>query len=96
MKHAKARVSTVGCRDAMHAESAGTTRMLRWYRWPFKDARVFDAWKGSTEWGELFESYGARRGRRDPRRFVWAPPLDKSGTIATLSLASLVAPGGAR
>jgi uncharacterized protein (DUF362 family) len=27
------------------------------YRWPFKDKRVFEKWKKNTEWGKLFERY---------------------------------------
>jgi uncharacterized protein (DUF362 family) len=27
------------------------------YRWPFKDKRVFEKWKKNTEWGKLFEKY---------------------------------------
>jgi hypothetical protein len=28
-----------------------------YYRWPFKDRRVFENWKKSTPWGELFQKY---------------------------------------
>jgi uncharacterized protein (DUF362 family) len=28
-----------------------------YYRWPFRDKRVFNKWKKETAWGELFEKY---------------------------------------
>jgi uncharacterized protein (DUF362 family) len=28
-----------------------------YYRWPFRDKRVFNKWKKETTWGELFEKY---------------------------------------
>jgi uncharacterized protein (DUF362 family) len=47
----------------VHLFVAGSEAYHDWYRWPFKDARVFEAWKGSTEWVELFDSYGRQDGR---------------------------------
>ncbi|MBA3396286.1 MAG: DUF362 domain-containing protein [Deltaproteobacteria bacterium] len=28
-----------------------------YYRWPLRDRRIFEQWKGSTHWGQLFEHY---------------------------------------
>ncbi len=28
-----------------------------YYRWPLRDRAVFDAWRGETEWGRLFDQY---------------------------------------
>ncbi|MBI5476307.1 MAG: DUF362 domain-containing protein [Ignavibacteriales bacterium] len=28
-----------------------------YYRWPFKDKKIFENWKHTTEWGELFQKY---------------------------------------
>ncbi len=28
-----------------------------YYRWPLKDKKVFEEWKGATEWGRLFDRY---------------------------------------
>ena len=36
---------------------AGSKVYHDYYRWPFKDRRVFENWKKTTEWGKLFESY---------------------------------------
>jgi hypothetical protein len=30
-----------------------------YYRWPLRDRRVFEAWRASTAWGELFARYRA-------------------------------------
>jgi len=30
-----------------------------YYRWPFRDRRVFEDWKNSTSWGKLFQKYQA-------------------------------------
>jgi uncharacterized protein (DUF362 family) len=30
-----------------------------YYRWPLRDRRVFEAWRGETHWGRLFETYQA-------------------------------------
>lgn len=43
----------------VHLFAAGSEVYHDFYRWPFRDARVFEAWKRSTEWGALFERYGA-------------------------------------
>jgi uncharacterized protein (DUF362 family) len=32
-----------------------------YYRWPLRDRRIFDAWRASTEWGQLFDYYQAHR-----------------------------------
>jgi hypothetical protein len=37
---------------------AGSKVYHDYYRWPFKDRQVFEAWQSSTEWGRLFQSYG--------------------------------------
>lgn len=42
----------------VHLFAAGSELYHDYYRWPFKDARTFEAWKRSTEWGALFERYG--------------------------------------
>jgi uncharacterized protein (DUF362 family) len=31
-----------------------------YYRWPLRDRRVFDAWRASTSWGQLFDQYQAQ------------------------------------
>lgn len=41
----------------VHLFAAGSEAYHDYYRWPFKDSAVFEAWKRSTEWGALFESY---------------------------------------
>ena len=28
-----------------------------YYRWPLRDRRVFEQWRESTTWGQLFEHY---------------------------------------
>jgi uncharacterized protein (DUF362 family) len=42
----------------VHLFAAGSELYHDYYRWPLKDARTFEAWKKSTEWGALFERYG--------------------------------------
>jgi uncharacterized protein (DUF362 family) len=44
----------------VHLFVAGSEAYHDYYRWPLKDARVFETWKNSTEWGALFDSYGRR------------------------------------
>jgi uncharacterized protein (DUF362 family) len=44
------------------------------YRWPFRDRRVFEAWKRDTPWGRLFASYAASSGARPARRAASASP----------------------
>ena len=36
---------------------AGSEAYHDYYRWPLKDRKVFEAWKNSTHWGELFSKY---------------------------------------
>ncbi|HEX2871746.1 MAG TPA: DUF362 domain-containing protein [Polyangiaceae bacterium] len=48
----------------VHLFAAGSEAYHDYYRWPFKDARTFEAWQRSTEWGALFERYG--RGSAEP------------------------------
>jgi uncharacterized protein (DUF362 family) len=36
---------------------AGSEAYHDYYRWPLKDRRVFEKWKASTHWGELFRRY---------------------------------------
>ncbi len=36
---------------------AGSEIYHDYYRWPFKDKKVFARWKKNTEWGGLFEKY---------------------------------------
>ena len=31
-----------------------------YYRWPLRDRRVFEDWRGSTTWGQMFSQYQAR------------------------------------
>jgi hypothetical protein len=28
-----------------------------YYRWPLKDKKVFDDWRGATHWGRMFDRY---------------------------------------
>lgn len=42
----------------VHAFAAASEIYHDYYRWPWKDARVFAEWKRTTSWGQLFESYG--------------------------------------
>jgi uncharacterized protein (DUF362 family) len=41
----------------VHLFVAGSELYHDYYRWPYKDARVFESWKKSTAWGALFERY---------------------------------------
>ncbi len=36
---------------------AGSEAYHDYYRWPLRDRRVFEQWKASTTWGQLFEHY---------------------------------------
>jgi uncharacterized protein (DUF362 family) len=45
----------------VHLFVAGSEAYHDYYRWPLKDARVFEDWKKSTEWGGLFETYASGR-----------------------------------
>jgi uncharacterized protein (DUF362 family) len=38
---------------------AGSEAYHDYYRWPLRDRKVFEAWKASTRWGELFTRYQA-------------------------------------
>jgi uncharacterized protein (DUF362 family) len=31
-----------------------------YYRWPLKDKKVFDGWRGATHWGRMFDRYQAQ------------------------------------
>jgi len=42
----------------VHAFILGSEAYHDYYRWPFKDRRVFERWKRETGWGRLFERYG--------------------------------------
>jgi len=46
----------------VHLFVAGSEAYHDYYRWPLKDARVFQAWRQTTEWGALFESYAPKSG----------------------------------
>lgn len=35
-----------------------------YYRWPFKDRRVFNRWRARSQWGKLFDDYPAADGVR--------------------------------
>lgn len=41
----------------VHAFILGSEAYHDYYRWPLKDRRVFEHWKASTQWGELFQKY---------------------------------------
>lgn len=43
----------------VHLFVAGSEAYHDYYRWPFRDRRVFDDWKRNTGWGALFERYAA-------------------------------------
>jgi uncharacterized protein (DUF362 family) len=43
----------------VHLFVAGSEAYHDYYRWPFKDRRVFENWQKTTEWGALFERYAA-------------------------------------
>jgi uncharacterized protein (DUF362 family) len=36
---------------------AGSEAYHDYYRWPLKDRKVFEQWRASTEWGQLFHRY---------------------------------------
>ncbi len=48
----------------VHAFILGSELYHDYYRWPFRDKRVFSRWKKNTAWGQLFEEYGQRVERR--------------------------------
>ena len=39
--------------------SAASEAYHDYYRWPYRDAAVFEEWRRSTEWGKLFDSYAS-------------------------------------
>ena len=43
-----------------------------YYRWPMRDKRVFDEWRRTTEWGQLFDRYAG--GPPSPRYVTLARP----------------------
>ena len=43
-----------------------------YYRWPLKDRRTFETWKGETAWGKLFDAY--ERGDADRVTGLKPPP----------------------
>jgi hypothetical protein len=47
----------------VHLFSLGSELYHDHYRWPRRDSHTFEAWKRSTAWGQLFESYAAARAR---------------------------------
>jgi len=44
----------------VHLFIFGSEAYHDYYRWPFKDRRVFSRWLKSTQWGKLFASYEPR------------------------------------
>jgi uncharacterized protein (DUF362 family) len=45
-----------------------------YYRWPLRDRRVFDAWRASTAWGQLFDYYRSHG--------VLAPDVAKAAAVS--------------
>jgi len=43
-----------------------------YFRWPSKDRAVFEHWKSSTSWGQLFERYGREKTLARPDAFAGA------------------------
>ncbi|MBI3766824.1 MAG: DUF362 domain-containing protein, partial [Ignavibacteriales bacterium] len=41
----------------VHAFIFGSEAYHDYYRWPLKDRKIFERWKISTHWGELFQKY---------------------------------------
>jgi hypothetical protein len=41
----------------VHMFVAGSEFYHDYYRWPFKDKKVFEKWKNETGWGKLFQQY---------------------------------------
>jgi hypothetical protein len=39
---------------------AGSEAYHDYYRWPLKDKKVFETWRASSPWGQLFERYQAQ------------------------------------
>jgi uncharacterized protein (DUF362 family) len=51
----------------VHAFIFGSEAYHDYYRWPLKDMKVFEHWKATTPWGELFHRYETRS--------VWSDPV---------------------
>jgi hypothetical protein len=49
-----------------------------YYRWPAKDQKVFDDWKKSTSWGQLFVEYQTKKTLAAPNR-----PASHQGAVGT-------------
>jgi uncharacterized protein (DUF362 family) len=43
----------------VHVFIAGSEAYHDWFRWPVKDRVVFDRWRETTAWGQLFNEYGS-------------------------------------
>ncbi|HVY32261.1 MAG TPA: DUF362 domain-containing protein [Polyangiaceae bacterium] len=43
----------------VHLFALGSEAYHDYYRWQIRDSQVFEAWKKTTSWGELFTSYAA-------------------------------------
>ena len=39
-----------------------------WYRWPFKDKKIYEHWLATTPWGKLFASYASGNGPNLPEK----------------------------
>ena len=48
----------------VHAFILGSEAYHDYYRWPFKDRRVFFRWRKTTPWGRLFQHYEQMKSRR--------------------------------
>jgi len=48
----------------VHVFAAASELYHDYYRWPFRDAQVFETWRSSTPWGQLFDRYASAG---DPR-----------------------------
>jgi len=48
----------------VHLFAVGSEVYHDYYRWHWRERRVFEKWKASTEWGRLFDSYAATAPRR--------------------------------
>lgn len=49
----------------VHLFIFGSEAYHDYYRWPLRDRRVFEAWRSSTPWGNLFQEYEKRRAGQD-------------------------------
>ncbi len=53
----------------VHLFIFGSEAYHDYYRWPFKDRKIFEKWKRETAWGQLFERYSngsSQAARTDP------------------------------